>query len=88
MLEKVLFKASLWQLANQYSINDRQRLIINKMLDDFKGYMNSSKYAKMTRCSQDTALRDIKQLLDYGILQQNERGGRSTSYKLISDIKV
>jgi len=88
MLEKVLFKASLWQLANQYSINDRQRLIINKMLDDFKGYMNSSKYAKITKCSQDTALRDIKQLLDYGILQQNESGGRSTSYKLISDIKL
>ena len=72
---------------NQKQINDRQRLIINRMLeDDFKGYINTSKYAKLAKCSADTALRDIQDLKSYGFLIQNPGGGRSTSYHLIKQI--
>ena len=79
----VLFKAQLWETINQNPVNERQRLIINRMLEDeFKGFMNTSKYAKMTKCSNDTALRDIKGLKDRGIFIQNPGGGRSTSYRL------
>jgi len=79
----VLYKAHLWERINQTSVNDRQRLIINRMLDDeFKGYMNTSKYAKMAKCSNDTALRDIQDLKHNGIFIQNPSGGRSTSYRL------
>lgn len=82
-LGRVLLKARLWNIINQYSINERQRNIINRMLDHgFKGYMSTSKYAKMAKCSTDTALRDIQNLKAYGILIQNPGGGRSTSYSL------
>ncbi|PCJ21501.1 MAG: cell filamentation protein Fic [Candidatus Cloacimonadota bacterium] len=82
-LKKVLLKATIWSEINKLSINKRQRLIINKMLeDDFKGYMNSSKYSKLTKCSNDTALRDIKVLQSYKIFIKNLSGGRSTSYRL------
>lgn len=82
-LGKVLFKARLWDAINQRPVNDRQRLIINRMLeDDFEGFMNTSKYAKLTKCSNDTALRDIQALKERGILIQNPGGGRSTSYRL------
>src|SRR3990167_9956377 len=82
-LGNVLFKAQLWDTINQKPVNERQRLIINCMLeDDFKGYMNTSKYAKMAKCSNDTALRDIQDLKDRGIFIQNPGGGRSTSYRL------
>lgn len=80
---KVLFKAQLWENINQKPVNERQRLIINRMLEEeFKGFMNTSKYAKMTKCSNDTALRDINDLKDRGIFIQNPGGGRSTSYRL------
>ncbi len=73
---------------NQKPINDRQRLIINRMLeDDFKGYINTSKYAKLAKCSADTALRDIQDLKSRGLFIQNPGGGRSTSYHLIEEIK-
>ena len=82
-LGNVLFKARLWDAINQRPVNDRQRLIINRMLeDDFEGFMNTSKYAKLTKCSNDTALRDIRALKERGILIQNPGGGRSTSYRL------
>lgn len=82
-LGKVLFKARLWDAINQRPVNERQRLIINRMLeDDFEGFMNTSKYAKLTKCSNDTALRDIQALKERGILIQNPGGGRSTSYRL------
>ena len=82
-LSNVLFKARLWDSINQKPVNDRQRLIINRMLeDDFKGFMNTSKYAKMAKCSNDTALRDIQELKNRGVLIQNPGGGRSTSYRL------
>lgn len=83
-LGNVLFKARLWDEINQQSaINERQRLIVNRMLeDDFHGYMNTSKYAKIAKCSNDTALRDIQNLKKRGIFIQNSSGGRSTSYSL------
>ena len=82
-LGSVLFKARLWERINRNPVNERQRLIINRMLeDDFKGYMNTSKYAKLAKCSTDTALRDIKNLKSRGIFVQNPGGGRSTSYRL------
>ena len=82
-LGNVLFKAQLWDTINQKPVNERQRLIINRMLeDDFKGHMNTSKYAKLAKCSNDTALRDIQDLKERGIFIQNPGGGRSTSYRL------
>ncbi len=87
-LGRVLFKAQLWDKINQNPVNDRQRLIINKMLeDDFEGYMNTSKYAELVKCSNDTALRDIQILKVRGIFIQNPGGGRSTSYKLPDRVK-
>jgi len=84
-LGNVLFKAQLWATINQKPVNDRQRLIINRMLeDDFEGFMNTSKYAKVSKCSNDTALRDIQELKGRGIFMQNPGGGRSTSYRLPS----
>ena len=83
ILGNVLFKAQLWDKINQKRVNDRQRLIINRMLeDDYEGFMNTSKYAKLAKCSNDTALRDIQELKERGIFIQNPGGGRSTSYRL------
>ena len=82
-LGAVLFKARLWEKINRQPVNERQRLIINRMLeDDFKGHMNTSKYAKLAKCSTDTALRDIQDLRSRGVFIQNPGGGRSTSYRL------
>ena len=82
-LNAVLFKARLWERINREPVNERQRLIVNRMLeDDFKGHMNTSKYARMAKCSTDTALRDIQELKAHGILIQNPGRGRSTSYRL------
>jgi Fic family protein len=85
VLDRVLSKAKLWDRVNQYAINDRQRLIINRMLeDDFVGKMNTSKYAKLAKCSTDTALRDVQSLVQKSILIQSNSGGRSTSYQLVA----
>jgi Fic family protein len=82
-LGNVLFKAELWKKINQSPVNDRQRNVINRTLEEgFKGFMNTSKYAKLAKCSNDTALRDIQDLVARGIFLQNEGGGRSTSYAL------
>lgn len=81
-LSAVLYKAELWKRINLDPVNERQRSIINRMLDGFKGHMTTSKYAKLAKCSTDTALRDIRELVDRGILVQNPGGGRSTSYRL------
>ncbi len=78
----VLHKARLWERINRRPVNDRQRLVINRMLDDFQGFLSTSKYATFARCSADTALRDIRELLERGILVQNPGSGRSTSYRL------
>ncbi len=82
-LGNVLFKAKLWNTINQKPVSERQRLIINCMLEDhFEGFMNTSKYAKLAKCSNDTALRDIQELKNRGVFIQNSGGGRSTSYRL------
>lgn len=79
----VFRKAHVWQYANQYPLNERQRTIINRLLSGFEGKLTSGKYAKLAKCSSDTALRDIRELMEYGILLQGESGGRSTSYALV-----
>ncbi len=82
-LSNVLFKAQLWERINQKPVNNRQRLIINRMLEDnFEGFINTSKYAKLARCSNDTALRDIQELKERSIFIQNPGAGRNTSYRL------
>ena len=82
-LDNVLFKAQLWDRINRNPVNGRQRLIINRMLEDgFEGYMNTSKYAGMVKCSNDTALRDIQDLKMRRIFIRNPGAGRSTSYRL------
>lgn len=82
-LAGVLRKARIWNKINQSPVNDRQRKIINKLLDGFEGNLSTSKYAKLAKCSNDTALRDIHELLDKNILIQNPGQGRSTSYRLV-----
>lgn len=79
--EAIMQKSKVWQQANQFMLNERQRRMLNRLLDGFIGKLTSSKYAKMAKCSPGTALRDIRQLMDYGILRQSEAGGRSTSYE-------
>lgn len=81
-LESVLRKASTWQRIHPNPVNDRQRKVINRLLDDFQGHLTTSKYAKLAKCSSDTALRDIRELVDRKILVKNPAGGRSTSYRL------
>ncbi len=82
-MKKVLFKAEFWDKHNETILNARQRLMLNKILDGFEGKLKSSKWAKIAKCSADTALRDIKDLIDKGILKQEESGGRSTNYELV-----
>ncbi len=83
ILQAVLSKARFWQAHAGEAINDRQRAIINRLLDGFDGKLTSSKWAKLTKCSQDTALRDISDLLGRGMLAKEAAGGRSTSYALV-----
>ena len=82
-LEAVLHKAYLYSITSQLMINERQKIVIDRMLeDDWEGHLNTSKYAKLAKTSRDTALRDIRELLTGGILVRNPGGGRSTSYRL------
>lgn len=80
--QKILHKAEFWQLHEHTSINERQRLMLNKLLEGFEGKLQTSKWAKITKTSTDTALRDIKDLVEKGILQPTEEGGRNANYKL------
>ncbi len=82
VLKAVLFKAKFWEQHGQTSFNERQRLMINKLLDGFEGKLSSSKWGKMTKTSSDTALRDIQDLISKGILRKEAQGGRSTNYEL------
>ncbi len=81
-LGSVLRKARLWEVHAHKSFNERQRLMLNKLLDGFEGKLTSSKWAKIAKCSQDTALRDILDLIERGALTKDPGGGRSTSYSL------
>jgi Fic family protein len=82
-LGAVLAKARFWERIQGVRLNQRQRLILNRLLDGFEGKLTTSKYARLAKCSPDTALRDILQLIDNGILIRNPEGGRSTSYGLV-----
>ena len=82
ILGSVLQKARFWDKQGGLPANDRQRLMLNKLLDGFEGKLTSSKWAQLTKCSQDTAHRDIQDLIDKGILVKDPAGGRSTSYSL------
>ena len=81
-LATVLHKARFWREHADVNINDRQRLLLNKILDGFDGKLTSSKWARIAKCSQDTAIRDIKDLVAQGVLEKDAGGGRSTSYSL------
>jgi Fic family protein len=78
----VLHEARLWQRIEPNPVDARQREVIHRMLDDFEGHLTTSKYARLARRSIDTALRDVRELLERGILVKNPGGGRSTSYRL------
>ena len=81
-LAGVLSKARFWQALRAVPINERQRLMLNRLVDGFEGKLTTSKWAKIAECSSDTALRDILDLVERGILVRNPEGGRSTSYAL------
>ncbi len=79
---KVIHKSEFWDKHKNTELNSRQRLMLNKLFDGFEGKLKTSKWAKITKCSPDTALRDIKDLINKGILKQEKSGGRSTNYEL------
>lgn len=81
-LASVLSKAHFWQRWSAVPMNDRQIKILNKLLDGFEGKLTSRKWAVIAKCSQDTALRDINELLERGVLRKLDAGGRSTAYEL------
>jgi Fic family protein len=82
ILAAVLKMSRFWERHATAAFNERQRDILNRLLGDFEGKLTSSKWAKIEKCSQDTALRDIADLVERGILRKDEGGGRSTSYSL------
>jgi Fic family protein len=81
-LSTVTQKAKFWEGHQAVSLNDRQRKMLNKLLDGLDGKLTSSKWAKIAKCSPDTALRDIQDLIEKGVLEKEEGGGRSTSYRV------
>ncbi len=83
VLKHILNKAKFWDRHVSASINERQKIMLNLFFDGFKGKVTSGKWAKIMKCSQDTAARDINQLLEQKILQKGTAGGRSTHYMLV-----
>ncbi|NOQ28261.1 MAG: DUF4172 domain-containing protein [Bacteroidales bacterium] len=81
-LTGVLFKADFWNRHSKTLINERQKKLLNKILDGFDGKLTSSKWAKIAKCSKDSAIRDINDLIEKDILQKELAGGRSTNYEL------
>ena len=82
VLNRVLIKADFWIKHAKTGINERQKKLLNKILDGFDGKLTSSKWAKIAKCSKDTAIRDINDLINKNILKKAEDGGRSTNYGL------
>jgi Fic family protein len=80
----VLNKAAFWEKHRTVALNERQRTMLNKLMDGFEGKLTSSKWAKITKSSPDTALRDIQSLIQAKMLEKEEGGGRSTSYRVKS----
>lgn len=85
VLEKIISKHCFWVKFAGINLNDRQRKILNMLMDDFQGVLNTTKWAKIGKCSQDTALRDIQDLIEKEILMKSVQGGRSTNYVLKSN---
>ncbi|WP_068472292.1 Fic family protein [Saccharicrinis aurantiacus] len=83
VLTMVLFKSEFWQKHAKTIINERQKKLLNRIMDGFDGKLTSSKWAKIAKCSKDSAVRDINDLIDKEILQKEASGGRSTNYELI-----
>ena len=81
-LAAVLHKARFWERHAGLAINDRQRAVLNRLLDGFEGNLTTVKWAKLEKVSHDTALRDIQGLIEHGILRKDAGGGRSTTYSL------
>ncbi len=86
ILAATIRKRRFWEEMADVSINQRQRAMLNRLLDGFEGKLTSSKWAKINKCSQDTALRDIGDLTGRGLLVQDAAGGRSTSYSLQAEV--
>lgn len=82
ILAKVLQKNRYWQRWQGFSLNDRQRKVLNLLLDNFEGNLTNKKYAALTKVSRDTALRDLTDLVEKQILQRSEKGGRSVNYEI------
>ncbi len=82
VLNRVLYKHKFWNAYATEIQNERQKRMLNKLLDGFAGKLTTSKWAKINKCSQDTALRDIQYLIEKGIMQKENAGGRSTNYEL------
>ncbi len=85
-LASVLRKARFWDAHAGESFNERQRKVLGRLLDGFEGKLTSTKWAKLTKCSQDTAGRDIADLVERGIVSKDLAGGRSTSFSLVEPI--
>jgi Fic family protein len=81
-LDTVLVKARFWQRWGATPMNERQVKLLNRLLDGFEGKLTTSKWAAIAKCSSDTALRDITELITLGILRKTSGGGRSTAYEL------
>lgn len=84
-VERTLHKTAYWDKFREVEINERQHKVINRLWDGFEGKLTSSKWAKICSCSQDTALRDINDLISKGMLKRSSDGGRSSNYLLPSD---
>ena len=83
LLEKIFARVAFWEAHRETSFNGRQRQMLTALLGDFVGKLKTSKWAKMCKCSHDTAARDINDLIQRGVLEREEAGGRSTSYRLV-----
>jgi len=84
-LDQVFNKTSFWQRWTNTPLNARQIKLLNRLLDGFEGKLTTSKWAAIAKCSPDTALRDITDLVSQGVLRKTDAGGRSTSYTLASE---
>ena len=86
ILSAVLTKARFWERFAKQPLNERQIKVLNRLLDGFEGRLTSSKWAKLAKCSQDTAYRDILELIERGALKKDPGGGRSTSYSIVDSV--
>ena len=83
ILASVMRKAHLWETLADQPVNERQRKVLTRLLDGFEGKLTNAKWAGLTKTSPDTALRDLNDLVDRGVLSRDSGGGRSTSYSLV-----